>query len=419
MPAVTSSHWTDESESEGNPGCDSCNCNSSLVPYSYNPGAGQTADDTYLTASSFPAISIPAGHYVSSVKIDVMCRFYDGTSGQVRARANVNGADLPVIDTPAFVSGTTCQYRLGALGDITSQLPSGWNQAAIDSMKVKIRRVGDNQTTLRVKAFKLTVTTAPAPLPCPAAGDCCDAHPNPGCADSVCCNSVCVTDLLCCEVEWDQTCAVTAGAICGICPVCGDGICEGTETWPNCPDCLPATCPAQGDCCVPHATPGCDEATCCINVCNSDSFCCAVAWDAVCVNEASSQCGGCTSCGDGVCDPGESWPSCPDCTPLSCPGAGSCCDDHATAGCSDADCCQFVCIGDPSCCTTAWDTSCVALAQKLCGLCGNPDINGDGHVGPTDLGLLLGQWGHSGTADLDGDGHVGASDLAILLGAWG
>jgi hypothetical protein len=36
---------------------------------------------------------------------------------------------------------------------------------------------------------------------------------------------------------------------------------------------------------------------------------------------------------------------------------------------------------------------------------------------PVDLAILIGAWGGS-SADLDGDGVVGASDLGILLGAW-
>ncbi len=47
------------------------------------------------------------------------------------------------------------------------------------------------------------------------------------------------------------------------------------------------------------------------------------------------------------------------------------------------------------------------------------DFDGDGVVGPTDLGLLLGGWGTTDPAlDLSGDGVVGAADLAILLGSW-
>jgi hypothetical protein len=47
------------------------------------------------------------------------------------------------------------------------------------------------------------------------------------------------------------------------------------------------------------------------------------------------------------------------------------------------------------------------------------DLDGDGTVSGSDLGLLLGNWGGSGIGDLDGDGNVSGSDLGLLLGAWG
>lgn len=47
------------------------------------------------------------------------------------------------------------------------------------------------------------------------------------------------------------------------------------------------------------------------------------------------------------------------------------------------------------------------------------DLDGDGQVAATDLGVLLGAWGVSSEADLDGDGQVNAADLALLLAAWG
>jgi len=47
------------------------------------------------------------------------------------------------------------------------------------------------------------------------------------------------------------------------------------------------------------------------------------------------------------------------------------------------------------------------------------DLNGDGAVDASDLGILLGAWGSSdAAADLDGDSIVGAGDLGLLLGAW-
>jgi hypothetical protein len=47
------------------------------------------------------------------------------------------------------------------------------------------------------------------------------------------------------------------------------------------------------------------------------------------------------------------------------------------------------------------------------------DVDGDGVVNGTDLGLLLGAWGTSNAAaDINDDGIVNATDLALLIGAW-
>ena len=47
------------------------------------------------------------------------------------------------------------------------------------------------------------------------------------------------------------------------------------------------------------------------------------------------------------------------------------------------------------------------------------DLNHDGVVGGSDLGLMLGNWGSSGIGDLDNSGLVNGADLGILLGSWG
>ena len=68
--------------------------------------------------------------------------------------------------------------------------------------------------------------------------------------------------------------------------------------------------------------------------------------------------------------------------------------------------------GVPDCCD----------ADEQCDPC-TGDLNGDGVVGPPDLGILLAVWGTDGGdiagADINGDGTVNASDLGPLLGAWG
>ncbi len=44
----------------------------------------------------------------------------------------------------------------------------------------------------------------------PPSGDCCVEHAGAGCEDPVCEAAVCDIDSFCCDVEWDETCAITA-----------------------------------------------------------------------------------------------------------------------------------------------------------------------------------------------------------------
>ena len=47
------------------------------------------------------------------------------------------------------------------------------------------------------------------------------------------------------------------------------------------------------------------------------------------------------------------------------------------------------------------------------------DLDGDGLVGGSDLGVFFVGWGTDGPGDLDGDGLVGGADLGLLFLAWG
>ena len=44
-------------------------------------------------------------------------------------------------------------------------------------------------------------------------------------------------------------------------------------------------------CTTPHATPGCSNAGCCVQVCEFEPLCCAVEWDEFCVEAAVKLCG--------------------------------------------------------------------------------------------------------------------------------
>lgn len=172
----------------------------------------------------------------------------------------------------------------------------------------------------------LLPATSEARGQCGQPADCLSPHPTPGCSDLDCCSTVCVTDPLCCSLDWDAGCVGLANSLCV-------GLCGAA---------------ASGDCVVPHPTPACNRRDCCESVCVIDPFCCDVAWDFTCALRASLQC------------PPDEPGTCGD------PEAGSCTQPHSSPACEDQACCEFVCDVDPTCCSQAWDTVCVALASQLC-----------------------------------------------------
>jgi hypothetical protein len=187
-------------------------------------------------------------------------------------------------------------------------------------------------------------------------------------------------------------------------------------------------CPSAGSCCAAHGTPGCSDATCCDAICFFDAFCCKVAWDELCAEEAAVDCVACRkdlwyvltnssggfvsvtvstsislmievsaggACPPGpvlTCGQGSTVPftmlagasvtirlidnlqfkndelagtlTIESSNPTGCPGSGDCCQPHGGAGCADAGCCRRICKLDPFCCNTAWDSICASEAVQ-------------------------------------------------------
>lgn len=123
-----------------------------------------------------------------------------------------------------------------------------------------------------------------------------------------------------------------------IMPLCTSAICVAQD--PN--------CPGSGSCCVGHGGPGCDNATCCENVCSAYFPCCLL-WDADCANLADILCGA-------VCAG-------------SCPSTGDCCTAHSGGGCGNELCCDLVCLNMPACCETGWSAACAEFANQICDEC--------------------------------------------------
>lgn len=119
--------------------------------------------------------------------------------------------------------------------------------------------------TLRVLAAILAgAFSIRASAQCPAEGDCYQPHPTGGCIQTACCELVCAFDQLCCDAAWDEFCVATATELC-----------------------VGIACPNPGSCSEPHPNPGCEVETCCDFTCRLDPFCCASAWDALCVERAA------------------------------------------------------------------------------------------------------------------------------------
>lgn len=151
--------WTDESDALGNPGCTSCDCNCGNCTFAFN-----TSGTAWLEATSFSSFSIPAGHVITSVSVDVMARYSIGSGpGQLRVNVDVPGVGtLGPLDSPSFTSTGQCEYRFGTAGEITHRLCQPWTQALVNGIKVRVQRLGANTSQLRVKAFRVTIVTEPA-----------------------------------------------------------------------------------------------------------------------------------------------------------------------------------------------------------------------------------------------------------------
>lgn len=155
-------------------------------------------------------------------------------------------------------------------------------------------------------------------FPCPIADhDCCTIG-GPGCTDTACCELVCTIDPTCCDTAWDAPCVTLAEFLCGLDCDCPRD-CVGTPEPEACGEDTDGGCNqvVVGDstCCAASGGLGCDDPACQAAVCGVDSFCCEVAWDAICAGQALSLCShlcqllppqfAAITCGETIC--GTAW----------------------------------------------------------------------------------------------------------------
>ncbi|MBL9121196.1 MAG: thrombospondin type 3 repeat-containing protein [Phycisphaerae bacterium] len=216
-----------------------------------------------------------------------------------------------------------------------------------------------------------------------------------------------------------------------------DGTTDGADlavllgAWGDCP-----TSPcgqASHGCCSTSADPGCQDETCCANVCVVDPHCCEAQWDIACVADAQELCVACgasdfdndgvadaiDNCltlanpnqadadGDGIGNACEEFPMCGTIP-------GDCCVATLYQGCNDAECCEAVCALDHICCEQNWDDACASEAAMMCGACGTPDLDLDGILDDVDNCKTV---ENPNQADADGDGIGDVCDPFPFCGA--
>lgn len=113
-------------------------------------------------------------------------------------------------------------------------------------------------------------------------------------------------------------------------------------------------CGGSGSCCVGHGGPGCEDFSCCEDVCAENSLCCLIGWTDECASLAGILC--------------------TDVCAGTCPSEGTCCQSHTGGGCDDALCCDLVCNDTPSCCEAIWSNTCANLANQICDNCDEPPL---------------------------------------------
>lgn len=173
------------------------------------------------------------------------------------------------------------------------------------------------------------------------------------------------------------------------------------------------TCPANGDCCSSHATPGCDDFLCCDVVCNAMPFCCEGLWSNACAEIARAVCDACE-------------------TPYVCPQPGDCCTGRFfSTGCERSGCCRTVCALDEFCCIGEWDDVCARKARENClNVCDCEvfgDFDGNALIDLGDAAQMQNCFSGDGStliplacacADYDGDGDADLSDATHFINAW-
>ncbi|HKA88559.1 MAG TPA: metallophosphoesterase [Haliangiales bacterium] len=181
--------------------------------------------------------------------------------------APVNGfsgtATLAVSGAPAGAQAVLGATSLGPGGTTSLTLQPG--SAAAGAYTVTVTGTSGSETETASVSWTIVAASA-------CAHDLCTAGAKLASSCDPCVGQICAQDSYCCRTSWDKQCIGEVKSICG-----------------------QDTCSTAGTCAHSECTTGaklesgCDP--CVTQICGWDSYCCATAWDSVCVFEVGSICG--------------------------------------------------------------------------------------------------------------------------------
>ncbi|MGE3164593.1 MAG: thrombospondin type 3 repeat-containing protein [Planctomycetota bacterium] len=148
--------WTQESDAVGP--VSNTNCNSTNGQYARN---FTPTDLTWLVAEMQDFV-LPPNEVITNVKMTFLVRFDANFVGSIRARVRVPGVlDHEVTSSPFTSDSNLCEWRLNTLGDITGLVDWDGNPGLLNAVELSVRRANGSNSDLRVKAFRLQITTEP------------------------------------------------------------------------------------------------------------------------------------------------------------------------------------------------------------------------------------------------------------------
>jgi hypothetical protein len=164
--------WSGESTVTCQPGCGggcACGTSSSAINANGNSEAWLVSNEyrLFLNPSNLcepTEFVLPPGESISNVVINVMAKYADGTTGQLRTRVQIPGYPDWFVNSPAFsTSAGLCDFRYTFPNNAMplDTYPFNLDPNLLKQMVVSVRRYANTQPNLRIQAIRVLVETLP------------------------------------------------------------------------------------------------------------------------------------------------------------------------------------------------------------------------------------------------------------------